>query len=74
MGRVQWLGQPQRRGDSEGSVFWRNQRIVIVHRYGDRREFWLNLQCLYEIRLAVRKSGKSIKALPTLERLERAHA
>jgi plasmid maintenance system antidote protein VapI len=41
---------------------------------GTTAEFWLNLQSLYEIRVAEQKSGKSIKALPTLKRLEHAPA
>ena len=48
--------------------------LRLAHFFGTTAEFWLNLQGLYEIRLAQRKSGKSIKALPTLERLEGAHA
>ena len=48
--------------------------LRLAHFFGTTAEFWLNLQSLYEIRLAERKSGKSIKALPTLKRLERAHA
>ena len=37
-------------------------------------EFWLNLQSLYELRLAEAKTGKAIKKLPTLKHLEEAHA
>ena len=48
--------------------------LRLAHFFGTTAEFWLNLQGLYEIRLAERKSGKSIKALPTLKRLEHAHA
>jgi addiction module HigA family antidote len=48
--------------------------LRLAHFFGTTAEFWLNLQSLYEIRLAQRKSGKFIKALPTLKRLERAHA
>lgn len=33
-------------------------------------EFWLNLQKLYELRLAERKAGKDIRALPTLKNRE----
>jgi plasmid maintenance system antidote protein VapI len=36
-------------------------------------EFWLNLQSLYELRLAEKKAGKSIKAVPTLKELEPTH-
>jgi antitoxin HigA-1 len=48
--------------------------LRLAHFFGTTAEFWLNLQGLYEIRLAERKSGKSIKALPTLKRLEHVHA
>jgi addiction module HigA family antidote len=41
--------------------------LRLAHFFGTTAEFWLNLQSLYEIRLAQRKSGKSIRALPTLE-------
>ncbi len=44
--------------------------LRLAHFFGTSAEFWLNLQSLYEIRLAERKSGKAIKALPTLKRLE----
>jgi len=37
-------------------------------------EFWLNLQSLYELRLAQQKAGKSIRALPTLKDHEAVHA
>ena len=33
--------------------------------FGTSREFWLNLQELYELRLADRKSGAAIAGLPT---------
>jgi len=48
--------------------------LRLAHFFGTTAEFWLNLQSLYEIRLAEQKSGKSIEALPTLKRLEHAHA
>jgi addiction module HigA family antidote len=40
--------------------------LRLAHFFGTTAEFWPNLQSLYEIRLAQRKSGKSIKSLPTL--------
>ena len=46
--------------------------LRLAHFFGTSPEFWLNLQSLYEIRLAQQKSGKSIKALPTLRRAELA--
>ena len=48
--------------------------LRLAHFFGTSAEFWLNLQNLYEIRLAQRKSGMSIKSLPTLKRLEQVHA
>ena len=48
--------------------------LRLAHFFGTTAEFWLNLQSLYEIRLAEQKSGKSIKALPTLKRLQHSAA
>lgn len=48
--------------------------LRLAHFFGTSAEFWLNLQSLYEIRLAHRKAGKSIKALPTLKRAELTRA
>jgi addiction module HigA family antidote len=42
--------------------------LRLAHFFGTTPEFWLNLQSLYEIRLAQRKVGKAIRALPTLEK------
>ena len=35
--------------------------------FGTSSEFWLNLQKLYELRLAERKNGAEIARLPTLD-------
>lgn len=48
--------------------------LRLAHFFGTTAEFWLNLQSLYEIRMARQKSGRSIKALPRLKGFERAHA
>ena len=48
--------------------------LRLAHFFGTTPEFWLNLQALYEIRVAERKSGKSIKTLPTLKRAHLARA
>jgi len=48
--------------------------LRLAHFFGTSAEFWLNLQSLYELRLAQEKAGKSIKALPTLKRREAVHA
>ena len=47
--------------------------LRLAHFFGTSAEFWLNLQMLYELRLADRKSGKSIQALPTLKDREAVH-
>ncbi|MBZ5499791.1 MAG: HigA family addiction module antidote protein [Acidobacteriia bacterium] len=48
--------------------------LRLAHFFGTSPEFWLNLQSLYELRLAQRKAGRSIKSLPTLKQSERFHA
>jgi addiction module HigA family antidote len=48
--------------------------LRLAHFFGTTAEFWLNLQSLYELRLAQRKIGNSIKELPTLRRPERVIA
>lgn len=48
--------------------------LRLAHFFGTSAEFWLNLQSLYELRLAQQKVGKSIMRLPTLKRPEHAHA
>ena len=48
--------------------------LRLAHFFGTSAEFWLNLQSLYEIRLAERKAGRSIRALPTLKHPEHASA
>jgi len=40
--------------------------LRLAHYFGTSAQFWLNLQILYELRLAEQKAGKSIKALPRL--------
>ena len=47
--------------------------LRLAHFFGTSAQFWLNLQSLYELRLAEQKAGKAIKALPTLKRREPAH-
>jgi len=44
--------------------------LRLAHFFGTTAEFWLNLQSLYELRVAEHKAGKSIKALPRLKRRE----
>lgn len=40
--------------------------LRLGHFFGTSPEFWLNLQKLYELRLAEDKAGTEIKALPKL--------
>ena len=44
--------------------------LRLAHFFGTSAQFWLNLQSLYELRLAEEKSGKAIKKLPRLKHLE----
>jgi addiction module HigA family antidote len=44
--------------------------LRLAHFFGTSAEFWLNLQSLYDLRLAQKKAGKSIKVLPRLRRSE----
>ncbi|MGD0760876.1 MAG: HigA family addiction module antitoxin [Candidatus Sulfotelmatobacter sp.] len=48
--------------------------LRLAHFFDTTAEFWLNLQSLYEIRMARQKAGKSIRVLPTLKRLEHVRA
>jgi antitoxin HigA-1 len=41
--------------------------LRLAHFFGITPEFWLNLQNLYELRLAEQKSGNAIQALPALK-------
>lgn len=48
--------------------------LRLAHFFGTSAQFWLNLQSLYELRLAPGKAGKSIAGLPRLRRREPVHA
>jgi addiction module HigA family antidote len=48
--------------------------LRLAHFFGTSAEFWLNLQSLYEIRIALRKAGTRIKALPRLRRVQQSPA
>ena len=48
--------------------------LRLGHFFGTSAQFWLNLQGLYDLRLAQEKAGKSIKGLPRLKRHEPVHA
>ena len=42
----------------------------MAHFFGTSAEFWLNLQKIYELRLAEQRVGKDIRSLPTLKGTE----
>jgi plasmid maintenance system antidote protein VapI len=46
----------------------------LAHFFGTSAEFWINLQGLYDLRIAQQEAGKIIKALPTLKRMTAVHA
>ncbi len=48
--------------------------LRLAHFFGTSAQFWLNLQNLHDLRLAQKKAGKSVKALPRLKRREFVHA
>jgi antitoxin HigA-1 len=48
--------------------------LRLAHFFGTSAEFWLNLQSLYELRMAEKKAGKTIKSLPRLKRSDRVPA
>jgi antitoxin HigA-1 len=45
--------------------------LRLAHYFGTSPEFWLNLQSFYELRVAQRKVGKALNALPRLKNHER---
>ena len=45
--------------------------LRLGHWFGTTPEFWLNLQTLYELRLARQEVGDQVKKLPTL--MDRKH-
>lgn len=48
--------------------------LRLSHFFGTSAEFWLNLQSLYELRVAEKKVGRSIRLLPRLKLSERIPA
>lgn len=48
--------------------------LRLAHFFGTSAEFWLNLQSLYELRIAEKIAGSSIRSLPKLEKREGAAA
>ena len=47
--------------------------LRLGHYFGTSAEFWLNLQNLYELRLAEKTAGREIKTLPMRKNEEHAH-
>ena len=41
--------------------------LRLGHFFGMSAQFWLNLQSLYELRVAEKKVGRAIKTLPTIQ-------
>lgn len=48
--------------------------LRLAHFFGMSPEFWLNLQGLYDLRIAQQNAGKGISALPSLKTLQRLSA
>ncbi len=48
--------------------------LRLAHFFGTNAQFWLNLRSLYDLRIAQKKAGKSIQALPRLKRHELVRA
>ena len=40
--------------------------LRLGHFFGNSPQFWLNLQALYDLRIAEKKAGGAISSLPTL--------
>jgi addiction module HigA family antidote len=47
--------------------------LRLGHFFGTSAEFWMNLQKLYELRLAEKKMGEAIKDLPILGKPMKKH-
>lgn len=45
--------------------------LRLAHFFGTSAEFWLNLQKIYELRIAERNAGAAIKRLPRLRSSEK---
>jgi addiction module HigA family antidote len=46
--------------------------LRLAHFFGSTPEFWLNLQKLYELRVAEAKAGTAIRRLPRLQESEKS--
>lgn len=45
--------------------------LRLGHFLGNSPQFWLNLQAIYDLRVAEKKVGSAIRSLPTLTRTRR---
>ena len=48
--------------------------LRLAHFFGTSAEFWLNLQSLYELRVAQKQAGESIETFPRMKRAQRIPA
>jgi addiction module HigA family antidote len=48
--------------------------LRLGHFFGMSPQFWLNLQSVYELRIAQRKAGRAIRSLPRLRSSDRVPA
>jgi addiction module HigA family antidote len=48
--------------------------LRLGHFFGTSPQFWPNLQTLYDVRIAERKGGKTIRNLPKLRHKDLVHA
>lgn len=47
--------------------------LRLGHFFGTSPQFWLNLQMLYDLRVAEQRAGRTIRALPKLKRAGAKH-
>lgn len=47
--------------------------LRLAHWFGTSPQFWMNLQALYDVRLAEQQAGKEIKSLPTKPARSKTH-
>ena len=48
--------------------------LRLGHFFGTSPQFWLNLQTLYDVRIAEQKAGQAIRSLPRLKHKQLVHA
>ena len=48
--------------------------LRLAHFFGTTAQFWLNLQSGYDLKIAEKKAGKTIRTLPKLRQRIPAHA